>query len=56
MRCPARFITATALAAMSLVPLSVASRADGARDAHRTRDFISSPHLGPAPAFSKPTH
>ena len=25
------------------------------RDAHRTRDFISSPRLGPAPAFSEPT-
>ena len=25
-----------------------------ARDAHRTRAFISSPRLGPAPAFSKP--
>ena len=31
MRCPARFIAATALAAVSLVPLSVASRADGAQ-------------------------
>jgi hypothetical protein len=25
------------------------------RDAHRTPDFISSPRLGPAPAFSEPT-
>ena len=31
MRCPARFIAATALAAMSLVPLSVASWAAGAQ-------------------------
>ena len=31
MRCPARFIAATALAAVSLVPLSVASRAAGAQ-------------------------
>ena len=33
MRCPARFIAATALAAVSLVPLSVASRAAGAQPA-----------------------
>ena len=33
MRCPARFIAATALAAVSLVPLSVASRAAGAQSA-----------------------
>jgi hypothetical protein len=26
------------------------------RDAHRARAFISPPYLGPAPAFSKPTH
>ena len=31
MRCPARFIAASALAAVSLVPLSVASRAAGAQ-------------------------
>ena len=31
MRCPARFMAATALAAVSLVPLSVASRAAGAQ-------------------------
>ena len=31
MRCPARFMAATALAGVSIVPLSVASNTDGTR-------------------------
>lgn len=39
-----------------MISLRDGSRTFAERDAHRTRDFISSPRLDPAPAVSEPTH